>query len=88
MRRLLAFLALLSGLAAVNAPAHAALLNGAAEQVSASETAQGEKQQKNACRSDKRSTPEKTDTAKGCKARKTIIIFIPTVQFGSDRAFE
>ncbi len=88
MRRLLAFLALLSGLAAVNAPAHAALLNGAAEHISASETAQSEKQQKNICRNDKRSAPEKSDTAKGCKTRKTVIIFIPTVQFGPDRAFE
>ena len=51
LTRLLACLALLTGLAAVGAPAKAA-------------------------------------TAPECKPRKPVVIYIPTVQFGPDRAFE
>lgn len=88
MRRIFAFLALFSGLLAAGAPANAAVLNEACEQVASADFTQSGKQAECDCRADKRGTPGKKDGNKGCKTRKPIIIYIPTVQMGIDRAYE
>ncbi len=88
MRRLVAFLALFSGLLAAGAPANAAVLDRACEQVASADFTQSGKQTPCDCRTDKRGDSAKKDRNKGCKPRKPVIIYIPTVQLGSDRAYE
>ncbi|MXO57189.1 hypothetical protein [Pontixanthobacter gangjinensis] len=88
MRGLLALFALLSGLAAVGAPANAAMLSEACEQVASSETSQSGKQSQCECRADRKPVPGKSGSGKACKPRKPVIIYIPTVQMGIDRAYE
>jgi len=88
MRRIFAFLALLSGILIAGAPANAAVMNEACQQVASADAAQSGKQVKCDCRSEKRGTPGKKSSDRGCKARKPVIIYIPTVQLGIDRAYE
>lgn len=89
LRQLLALLALLSGLAAVGAPAHAAIVGGAdvgLEQ--AAEVAVASKAGKPNC-GDRESQPRlRDDKATPCRPAPTVVIVVPTVMFGPDRAFE
>jgi hypothetical protein len=87
LARLLACLALVTGLAAVGAPASAAVVQSASQQVEAASQAPSKTA---ACTaSEPRSAGTASDPAQvKCRARKPVVIYIPTVQFGPDRAFE
>ncbi|MFZ1743856.1 MAG: hypothetical protein WAT93_13440 [Pontixanthobacter sp.] len=88
MRHLIALFALLSGLAAVGAPVTAAQISEACEQVASAESSQQGKQCQCESRSERKPVPGKSGSGKSCKARKPVVIYIPTVQFGADRAYE
>lgn len=88
LARLLACLALVTGLAAVGVPANAAVSQAASQQV---ET-EGQQQpgRSAVCTpASPRNTSGPIDSAQPkCRARKPVVIYVPTVQFGADRAFE
>lgn len=89
LARLLACLALVTGLAAVGAPVQAKVLQAASEQVeSASPSSQPGKN--TACATgEQRNLASATEQAQAkCRARKPVTIYIPTVQLGVDRAYE
>ncbi len=88
LARLLACLALVTGLAAVGAPAQARLLSAASEQIESN--AQNPQPGKSAECSpvEQRNVKGATQAQAKCRARKPVVIYIPTVQFGPDRAFE
>ncbi|MCB2087497.1 MAG: hypothetical protein KDD98_01565 [Sphingomonadaceae bacterium] len=90
IRRLLACLALITGLAAVNAPAHASFVAAVAEQAqSSTSTAQPGKAQSCTCEDRRAAKGTKGTDSSQCRTRtKPVTIYIPTVQFGADRAFE
>ncbi len=88
-RRLLTCLALITGLAAAGAPANAAVMDALSEQVSAS--AAPCQQASNAqceCVVQPSTSPSKGDPIKVCKTRKPVVVYIPTIHFGADRAYE
>ena len=88
-RRLLTCLALITGLAAAGAPANAARVDALSEQVSStSMPCQQSKAVQCECVAQSATSPSKGDPIKACKARKPIMIFIPTIHFGADRAYE
>ncbi|MEW4448170.1 hypothetical protein [Qipengyuania sp. JC766] len=87
-RRLIACLVLLTGLAAVNAPAHAAALGSTAQAAAAQECTPGSEEQRCRCRSAKEAGDRKPGERGPCKVRKPIVIYLPTVQLGPDRALE
>jgi hypothetical protein len=89
LRRILACLALITGLAAIGTPAEARMMLDNGRQVENSTgVSQGAPQA--ACNS----APQRTNAQgrviaqPGCQPRRPIVIYIPTVQFGPDRAFE
>lgn len=88
LTRLLACFALLTGLAAVGAPAQAALGEaiGTAMEVTQKrdDTAKSETE---LCIERQRQQRRKGEKITPCKS-ETITIFLPTVQFGPDRALE
>ena len=89
LRQLLALIALLSGLAAVAAPAHAAIGSGVdvgMEQVA--ESAVAPKSGKPNCGERDVEQKLKGDKATPCRPAPTVIIVVPTVMFGPDRAYE
>ncbi|MDN3645600.1 hypothetical protein QWY75_05190 [Pontixanthobacter aestiaquae] len=88
MRRLIALLALLSGLAAAGAPVTAAQVSDVCDRITSSESAEAGKVQACKCRESRRNSSGKADTTKGRKSCKPVVIFIPTIQFGADRAYE
>lgn len=88
MRRLFAFLALLTGLTAIGATPQASVLSAVAMEVAAAETTQGEKRKQPECRTERKNPASRGDATKDCKETRPVIIYIPTVQFGPDRAFE
>lgn len=89
LRRLLACLAIVTGLVAANAPAHASLVAAlesrledprkADEPARSAESPCIEKQRKQRLRGE-RITP--------CRAPDTVTVYVPTIQFGPDRAYE
>ncbi len=89
LRRVLTCLALITGLAAVGAPASAALIEALSEQV---DTRKSQQQQGSTedceCRGEHGTATNKRERLAKCKPRKPVTIYIPTVQFGADRAFE
>lgn len=88
-RQLLTLLALLTGLAALGTPAHAAMgeLLGAQVQ-SGSEADQEERRQACKAAKERKSKPLRLEDVPGCKPRKTSTIYLPTVMIGIDRAYE
>ena len=89
LRQLLALLALLSGLAVVGTPAHAAIGSGVdfnMEQAAESEVAS--KPGKTNCVERDDEQKLKGEKAAPCRPAPTVIIVVPTVMFGPDRAFE
>ncbi len=88
MRRIFAILALFTGLAAVGAPVNAAVMGEVCQQVSNETDTQTRKASPCKCEEDRRTVPCKANTPQRPKSRATVVIFIPTVQFGADRAFE
>lgn len=89
LARILAAFAFVTGLASIGAPADARMLASISEQVdSASAAQQGSAQAP--CPA---STPDarlkgKIDPQADCKPRRPVIIYLPTVQYGPDRALE
>ena len=89
LRRILAVFALVTGLTAVGSPAEARMMavmsqsvvEGAQTQAQASSTACEITPQRANLRG--RATPQKD-----CRPRKPVVIVIPTIQFGPDRARE
>ena len=88
LRRLLACLALISGLAAVGAPAHARMNAVVAQQVE--ECAVGVSGRQVACASGGSTAEEAARSVVPVKPRprRPVVIYIPTVQYGPDRAWE
>jgi hypothetical protein len=89
LRRILACLALITGLAATGTPAQARMMLDFGHQVENSSTApQGSQQAACSALPQRVNAQGKTITQPGCAPRKPIVIYIPTVQFGPDRARE
>jgi hypothetical protein len=90
LRRILACLALITGLAAVGTPAQARMMLDYGQQVENSPAvSQGSQQQLPCSVQPQRLGPQgKVVAQPGCAPRKPIVIYIPTVQFGPDRARE
>lgn len=88
LRRLLTCLAILTGLAAVSAPAQASLLDSLTAQLEQGEKADEDKRAESECVERQRAKRLRRDKPSPCEAVKPVRIYIPTVQFGPDRAFE
>lgn len=87
LARLLACLALFTGLAAVGAPAQAKLIAEVSEQMQTAKS--GQPTSNLECTSaEQRNVKSATQPQARCPVRKPVVIYIPTVQFGPDRAFE
>lgn len=89
LTRLLACLALITGFAATGVPANAAYAQALSAEVSesAAQTQPGKAQRCNIM-ARMGNLPVKAGAMQACKPREPIVIYIPTVQFGADRAFE
>lgn len=85
--RFLAFLALLTGLAALGAPAQAfeGSVGVGVEQRADQDDAKDAQSQ---CAERQRKQKSRTDKLTPCKPQQPVVIYIPTVMFGPDRAFE
>ncbi|MGN6501139.1 MAG: hypothetical protein ACTHKM_13470 [Tsuneonella sp.] len=89
LARLLACLALITGLAAAGAPAQAAMLQAASQQVaSGSQQAQPSKADTCADGDQRNVQAAARDGQARCGSRKRVIIYLPAVLFGPDRAYE
>ena len=89
LRRILTCLALITGLAAFGAPAEARMMLDSGQQVENTMAgAQGAPTASCVPASQKASSQLKSRPSGDCKRRKPVVIFIPTVQFGPDRALE
>ena len=89
LRRLLASLALLTGLAAVSAPAHAQLIEALHTHLETSERQdQADQQQRCPCEHQQGQARSRTKTAEPCPGERPVRIYLPTVQLGIDLALE
>lgn len=89
IRRLLACFALLTGLAVVGAPAHAMLSEMAGSQVELNDSGDRDTtEQTTPCREQQRKQRARGEQIRPCEETRTIRIYVPTVQFGPDRALE
>ena len=87
LRQVLAFLALLTGLTAVGVPVQAYDNNvriGVEQRADPDDV----KDAQNACEDKQRKQKSRTDKMTPCKKQQPVTIYIPTVMFGPDRAFE
>ncbi len=88
-RQLLALLALLSGLAAYGAPAQAAIGSGVDIGVEqAADNAVAPKSGKPVCADREVQQKLKGEKSTPCRPAPTVVIVVPTVMFGPDRAYE
>ena len=85
--RFLAFLALLTGLAALGAPAQAfdSAVGIGVEQRADQDDAKDAQAQ---CAEKQRKQKSRTDKLTPCKQQQPVTVYIPTVMFGADRAYE
>ena len=88
LARLLACLALITGLAALGTPASAAVVQSASQQVEASGQQSPNKTVTCNAAEPRNATTASDPAQVRCRARKPVVIYIPTVQFGPDRAYE
>lgn len=89
LRRLLTCLALITGLAALDAPVNASAADTMCAQIGSAATQAATGQAvKCECIVRPGTRPTASDPVATCKARKPVMIYIPTVQFGADRAYE
>lgn len=89
LRRILAAFALITGLAAVGAPADARMLSAVSQQVDSTAQAQSPSSQAPCPVPGARNgLSGKVAAQVDCRPRKPVIIYLPTVQFGADRALE
>ena len=89
LRRILACLALITGLAAVGTPAEARMMLDFRQQVENTPAA-SQGAQPSPCNAlpQRVNAQGKVVSQPGCAPRRPILIYIPTVQFGPDRARE
>ncbi|MEX0341387.1 MAG: hypothetical protein AB3N06_02265 [Erythrobacter sp.] len=85
---MITLLALLTGLAAVGAPAHAMVYQGASGVELAAGAEKPCKREACACATTVRQSLASPRTTKPCKPAPVITVVIPTVQVGVDRASE
>ena len=89
LRRLLTCLALLTGLAAIGAPAGTALAETLSGQIGASVMAEAaEDASPCTCSPESDRCTLRPAKKAGQSVKRTIRVYIPTVQFGADRAYE
>ena len=88
LRRLITLLALLTGLAAAGAPAHALVYDAGAGVELAAGAERPCKSDTCECPGAVRQSLANRRTAKPCKPAPVITVVIPTVQLGADRAYE
>lgn len=89
LRRLLTCLALITGLATAGMPASAAVSSAMGSEIGASLSVhEADADTAASCSVGDGPSSRKQPAKRECKKPRTITIFIPTVQFGADRAFE
>lgn len=88
LARLLACLALVTGLAAVGAPVQAKMLTAASEQIESSAQNAQPGKSVDCSAVEPRNVKSSAQSQAKCRVRKPVVIYIPTVQFGPDRAYE
>jgi hypothetical protein len=89
LRRLLACLALITGLAAIGAPVNAGAVDTFAAQVGTSKPVPAAPAvEREECQTQRGAMTGKREKSPDCRQRRTVVITIPTVQFGPDRALE
>lgn len=89
LRRILACFALITGLAAVGSPAEARMMPVLAQAVVEGSQPQQSSQQSVCEASQPRANLRgKVQVPANCRPRKPVVIVIPTIQLGSDRALE
>ena len=89
LSRLLACLALLTGLAAFGAPANAAVVETAAAQVEITyNSADSQRAERRPCQARRSAAPTAPPAGSPCRARKPLVIYVPAVLLGPDRARE
>ncbi len=88
-RRLIAFAALLTGLAAIGVPAHAEIVGDMIERMEVSaDKKDAAKQHDCECAEQQRLQKLKGQKPKPCEVAQPIRIYVPTVMLGADRAYE
>lgn len=92
LRQLLALLALLTGLAAIGAPVQAAVNSAVGvgvgvEQPSDSRDTETRDAQ-NVCADKQRKQKLRGEKVTPCKKQEPVTVYIPSVMFGADRAYE
>lgn len=87
-RRLLACFALISGLAATGAPVSVAAVEAATQRVVSGETTRQEAEARCKQNEQRVGNDERNGSDRRCKQRKSVTIYVPTVQIGSDVAYE
>ena len=89
VRQLLALIALLTGLAAIGAPVHGAVNSVVDTAVSQSDTRGSDaRDAQEICADKQRKQKLRGDRVTPCKQQEPVTVYIPTVMFGADRAYE
>ena len=89
LRRMLACLALITGLVATGTPAHARMILDSSTRIETSvPTSQGSSQAPCSSQPQRVNAQGKVVTQPGCAPRRPVVVYIPTVQYGPDRAYE
>ncbi|GMM93879.1 hypothetical protein [Qipengyuania sp. MTN3-11] len=88
LRRLLACLALVTGLAAVGAPAHAQLLDALDQLEISADRNDRDKPAVTPCEQRQQEQRQRGERPSPCPPERTIRIYIPSVMLGPDRALE
>ena len=89
LRQLLAFFALLSGLATIGVPVHAAVGGAAGAVFEQSDTREEEPRTKRApCLAKEPRQRLRDNRPDPCVRPASVTIYVPTVMFGPDRAYE
>ena len=89
VRQILALIALLTGLAAIGAPVHGAVNSVVDAAVSQSDTRGSDaRDAQEICADKQRKQKLRGDRVTPCKQQEPVTVYIPTVMFGADRAYE
>ncbi len=89
LRRILACLALITGLAAIGTPAELRATTAASQQVETCTIAAAQAQQlPGAVSQQRQALSGRKVRAEKCRPRRSVQIYIPTIQWGPDRALE
>ena len=89
LRRLLTCLAIATGLVAVSAPAQASVISALEAQIEQSQRAcEKDRSEECACIERQRQQRARGEKPAPCRTATPLRIYIPTVHFGADRAYE